>query len=141
MQKLKWAVVGLLSLTSLAALVINLMTQSKQPNPAIALAGSTVAATSTCHYDPNSDQPNPLGMRAYVTITEEEGNTTFVYEQFPSPVAEKATLATRRELVFSATPLSQARTLLLKNKSLYSKLVGYDDPEGFQAVNSLLTCN
>jgi len=40
------------------------------------------AGGATCAYDPASNIPNPLGMRAFVTVEEREGDTVFVYEQF-----------------------------------------------------------
>ncbi|MEQ9552670.1 MAG: hypothetical protein RIM23_24025 [Coleofasciculus sp. G3-WIS-01] len=101
------------------------------------------AASSTgriCQYNPESGQPNPLGMRAYITITEDEGSTIVTYEQFPSDVAENISLTTKRELTFYDTPLDTARVVLLQNKNYYSELVGYDDPEGFAPVNEVLTC-
>ena len=93
-----------------------------------------------CQYNPDSGKPNPLGMRSFITIKEEEGTTTFTYEQFPSTVAENITIATQRELTFHNTPLDTARVILLQNKNYYSELVGYDDPEGFAPVNEVLTC-
>ncbi|MBE9126306.1 MULTISPECIES: hypothetical protein [unclassified Coleofasciculus] len=97
-------------------------------------------SSRTCQYDPDSGKPNPLGMRSYITITEEENNTIFTYEQFPSNVAENITLATKRELTLYNTSLDTARVILLQNKNYYSELVGYDDPEGFAPVNEVLTC-
>ncbi|MFP4121898.1 hypothetical protein [Coleofasciculus sp.] len=93
-----------------------------------------------CQYNPESGKPNPLGMRAYITITEDEGSTIVTYEQFPSTVDENITLTTKRELTFHDTPLDTARVILLQNKNYYSELVGYDDPEGFAPVNEVLTC-
>lgn len=58
-----------------------------------ALAGSIGTGVSAepnqvCTYDPSLGQPNPRGMRAMITITEEAGNTTFLYEQFPFAVGD-----------------------------------------------------
>lgn len=96
----------------------------------------------TCQYNPDSGKPNPLGMRAFITIKEEDGNTTFIYEQFPSPIGDgnKVTLATKRELTFYDATLDTARVTLLQNKKYYSELVGYEDNEGFAPVNEVLTC-
>ena len=94
----------------------------------------------TCQFDPESGKPNPLGMRAYITITEKEGNTYVVFEQFPSNVADKITIANKREMILSETPLDTARVILLQNPDYYSELVGYEDPEGFAPVNEVLTC-
>ncbi len=93
-----------------------------------------------CQYNPESGKPNPLGMRAYITLTEDEGSTIVTYEQFPSTVDENITLTTKRELTFHDTPLDTARVILLQNKNYYSELVGYDDPDGFAPVNEVLTC-
>ena len=100
------------------------------------------AAARSCAYDPNSGKPNPLGMRAFITLTEQAGNTIVVFEQFPSPVgnAQNVTIANRRELIFYGRNINQARQLLLQNKEYYSELVGYEDPEGFQPINEVLTC-
>lgn len=93
----------------------------------------------TCDYDPNSGKANPLGMRAYITARIEKGNTIFVFEQFASIVAE-ITIANKRELVFYGINIKKARQILLKNPQYYSELVGYEDPEGFAPVNTVLTC-
>lgn len=98
--------------------------------------------TRTCAFDPNSGVPNPLGMRAYITVTEAEGNTTFLFEQFPSPVAgrERVTIASSRELTFYGVRIDRARTLMLRNPNYYTELVGDRNPEGFAPVNRVLTC-
>jgi hypothetical protein len=100
----------------------------------------TVATAKTCRYNPNLGKPNPLGMRAYITLTEANGNTTAIFEQFPSIVVDKITIANRREMVFYGRSVNEARQLLLKNSQYYSELVGYKDPEGFAPVNAVLTC-
>ena len=105
----------------------------------LALAPSAKAEpTRTCHFDPDLGVPNPLGMRAYITITEEDSNTTFVFDQFPSNIGNgqvPATIASRRFLTFYETGLEEARQLMLQNPDFYSELVGYPDPEGFAPVN------
>jgi len=83
-------------------------------------------------------------MRAYITISEEDGNTTFVFEQFPSNIGNgqvPATIASQRFLTFYETDLASARRLMLQNPEFYSELVGYPDPEGFAPVNATLTCS
>ncbi len=81
-------------------------------------------------------------MRAFITIKEKEGNTTFIYEQFPSPLgdANKVTIASKRELTFYEKNLDTARVILIQNKKYYSELVGYEDREGFAPVNAVLSC-
>ena len=98
---------------------------------------------TTCAFDANSGKQNPLGMRAFVTIQESEGNTTFVYEQFPSPVGgtrTAVTIAQRRELTFYNTNIATARQLMLATPTYYTTLLGSEDPEGFAPVNAVLTC-
>ncbi|MFP4101239.1 hypothetical protein [Coleofasciculus sp.] len=104
------------------------------------LSCAASSSSRVCQYNPESGKPNPLGMRAYITLTEDEGSTIVTYEQFPSTVDENITLTTKRELTFHDTPLDTARVILLQNKNYYSELVGYDDPEGFAPVNQVLIC-
>ncbi len=99
--------------------------------------------TRTCQFNPDLGVPNPLGMRAYITITQEDGNTSFLYEQFPANILSAqvpATIATNRLLTFYKTGLEAARLLMLQNPDFYTELVGYPDPEGFAPVNAVLTC-
>ena len=111
------------------------------------LALSTMAKaepTQTCQFDPELGLPNPLGMRAFVTITEADGNTTFLFEQFPSNAGNgevPVTIASNRILTFYETGLDDARQLMLQNPGYYSELVGYSDPEGFGPVNAVLSCS
>ncbi len=114
----------------------------------ISLAVFTTVAraepTRACHFDPDLGKPNPLGMRSYISITEEDGNTTFLFEQFPSPVGDDpvpVTIASNRMLTFYETDVDQARQLMLSNPDYYSELVGYPDPEGFGPMNEVLTCS
>ncbi|NES83509.1 MAG: hypothetical protein F6K10_20035 [Moorea sp. SIO2B7] len=93
-----------------------------------------------CAYNPDSGKANPLGMRAYITITEQEGNTHFLFEKFPSNIAEKITISNQREMIFYQTPLDTARVIMIQNKDYYSELVGYKDPEGFAPINEVLNC-
>lgn len=101
----------------------------------------TIAAARTCSYDHNLGKPNPLGMRAYITLTENSGDTTAIFEQFPSNLGiDRVTIANRREMVFYGRNVTQARQLLLQKPQYYSELVGYEDSEGFAPVNAVLTC-
>jgi len=105
---------------------------------------STSAAPSqTCGYDVHSSLPNPLGMRAYITLTEEKGDTTVLFEQFPSPVGEghvPVTIASSRTLTFYGVKVDRVRALMLQDPRYYTELVGYKDPEGFAPVNAVLVC-
>lgn len=97
----------------------------------------------TCAYNPDSGQPNPLGMRAFITAVEQDGDTTFRLEQFPTPVGGQqpgVTIASRRELTFYNLNLEQARQLLLQNPNYYLELLGYSTPESFAPVNTVLLC-
>ncbi len=111
----------------------------------LALTGIARAEpTRTCQFDPDLGLPNPLGMRAYLTIEEDVGNTNFIFEQFPSPLGDgqvPATIASQRILTFYETGLEEARQLLLQNPDYYSELVGYPDSEGFAPMNAVLTCS
>ena len=106
--------------------------------------GATAEVTQTCQFNPELGLPNPLGMRAFVTITEEDGNTTFLFEQFPSNAGDgevPVTIASNRILTFYETELEDARQLMLQKPSYYSELVGYSDPDGFGPVNDVLSCS
>ncbi len=106
--------------------------------------GARAEPTQTCQFDPALGVPNPLGMRSYITIAEDAGDTTFLFEQFPSNIGNgqvPATIASSRVLTFYGTELDEARQLMLQNPDFYSELVGYPDPEGFGPVNAVLTCS
>ncbi|MBW4462442.1 MAG: hypothetical protein KME47_19710 [Nodosilinea sp. WJT8-NPBG4] len=111
------------------------------------LALSTIAKaepTQTCQFDPELGLPNPLGMQSYLTITEEDGSTTFLFEQFPTNLGNgqvQAAIASNRILTFYETGLDDARQLMLQNPSYYSELVGYSDSEGFGPINAVLSCS
>ncbi len=99
--------------------------------------------STICAFDANSGKQNPLGMRAFVSIRESDGNTTFVYEQFPSPVGgsrSAVTIAQRRELTFYSTNIAAARQQMLDTPTYYTTLLGSDTPEDFAPVNAVLTC-
>lgn len=103
-------------------------------------------ATATCAFDPNLGKPNPLGMRSYITLSETEGNTTVVYDVFPSPVSSPnqsprpVTISSRREMIFYNTNIAAARQLLLDEPIYYSTLLNSTRTEDFAAVNAVLTC-
>jgi hypothetical protein len=106
----------------------------------------TVAPTTACAFDPSLGKPNPLGMRSFISITEAGGNTTFVYEQFPSPVSvtggsgAPVTIAQRRTMIFYNTPVAAARQQMLSVPTYYTTLLGSAAPDGFAPVNAVLTC-
>ncbi|MEA5465440.1 hypothetical protein [Leptothoe sp. PORK10 BA2] len=95
-----------------------------------------------CNYDPNTGTPNPLGMRAFITLTETEGTTEVLYEQFGSvvPGPAEAVLTTERALTFPNQSIDAVRQLLLNSPDYYQALVGFTDPDGFAAVDATLIC-
>jgi hypothetical protein len=134
-----WVPAGAIAtFASLAALSI----ASSDPQ-GVATAQTSPQPTATCAFDPNSGKQNPLGMRAFVSIRESDGNTTFVYEQLPSPVGGSrtpVTIAQRRELTFFNTNIAAARQQMLDTPTYYTTLLGSAAPEGFAPVNAVLTC-
>jgi hypothetical protein len=122
MRKVRWLLWSLLALMPLGC------------------QGSNASDANTCRYNPELGQPNPLGFRAYISLVEEEGNTRVIFEQLPSNLADKITIASQRELTFYGTPIETARIILLQNPEYYNELVGYEAPEGFAPVNEVLSC-
>lgn len=109
----------------------------------LSAAIATAAPDRLCAYDPDLGIPNPLGMRAYITLRESDSSTTAVFEQFPMNLGypeRPVTLAVRRELTFYDANIEAVRERLLADPDLYADLVGYTDPEGFGPVNEVLVC-
>jgi hypothetical protein len=102
------------------------------------------APTAACGFDPNLGKPNPLGMRAFVTLEEQDGNTTVKYVQLPSNLGitpgVAATIAQRRDLVLYKTNMAAARKLLVENPKYFNELIGFTSPQGFKPINEVLTC-
>ncbi|MEM8611271.1 MAG: hypothetical protein AAGF93_04570 [Cyanobacteria bacterium P01_H01_bin.105] len=98
--------------------------------------------TIICRYDPSTGAPNPLGMRTFITLTETDGTTEAAYQQLgsfvPGPV--EAIFTSERALIFPNQPIDKVRQLLLSDNTYYRELVGFDDPDGFAAVNNTLIC-
>ena len=111
-------------------------------------SSETKAISETiCQYNPDFGEPNPLGMRAYITLNEKEGNTAVIFEQFPSFVsaegnksAEAVTISTTIEMILYKTSIDENRKFLVENNNYYSELLGYEDPNGFASFNKLLSC-
>lgn len=99
----------------------------------VALVSPAIATPAQiCQYDPDSGLLNPLGMRAYITLTEESGDTTVLFEQFLSPVGggeTPVTISSTRTLTFYGIGAEEVRQLMLQNSAYYSELVGYEDLE------------
>jgi hypothetical protein len=108
----------------------------------IGAQAETSNLAATCAFDTGMGKPNPLGMRAYITAVEINGDTTFTYEQFPSNVSGEvpATIAQQRKLTFYKTNVTKARDLMLKNPVYYEELVGFKDASRFKEVNDLMRC-
>jgi hypothetical protein len=109
---------------------------------AIAPVQAQSMAGSTCRYNPKSGKPNPLGMRAFVSLTEKDGDTTVTYEQFPSNVGGTvpATIASKRMLFFPKLTIAKARQLMLKDPKYYNELL-VSKAESFAAMNAVLICD
>jgi len=129
-------------------------TPANAQNPDLAATANTV-----CAYNPESGVPNPLGMRAFITVGQVENNSVFVNEQFPSPVStaasvegaeedaaasEPATIASQRTLTLFNTPIEEARVRVVNNPTYYAELLGTSveslGTSGFSEVNDTLTC-
>ena len=93
-------------------------------------------------------------MRAFITVSEIEGNSVFLFEQFPSFVSLgqeegipiDVDIASERTLTIYGTPIAEARQLVVNNPPYYAALLGLDDIDqvmgenGFGPVNDTLTC-
>lgn len=108
---------------------------------AIAPVQAQSMAGSTCRYNPKAGKPNPLGMRASVSLTEKDGNTTVTYEQLPSNVSGTvpATIASKRMLSFPKMTIANARQLMLKDPKYYNELL-VSKGESFATMNAVLIC-
>jgi hypothetical protein len=109
--------------------------------------GRSAGLVATCAYDTNSGKPNPLGLRAFITALEVNGDTTFTFEQFPSNISSgeaisvPATIAQQRRLTFYRLAMQPARELMLKNPRYYEELLGYKpDGKGYPEIDSILLC-
>jgi hypothetical protein len=125
-----------LPVISLSMLLLSLGSLAIGPNPAEAMTGQT------CRYNPKSNKPNPLGMRAFVSLTEQNGDTTVTYEQFPSNVGGTvpATIASKRMLFFPKMAIAQVRQLLLKDPQYYNELLA-SQGNSFAEMNAVLSCD
>lgn len=124
------------------------------PTPAQTLEPQPPEPTTVCAFDPSSGALNPLGMRAFITVSEIEGNSIFLFEQFPSFVSLgqeeglpiDVDIASKRTLIIYETPIAEARQLVVDNPPYYAALLGLEDIDqvmgenGFGPVNDTLTC-
>ncbi|HIK46550.1 MAG TPA: hypothetical protein IGR64_16990 [Leptolyngbyaceae cyanobacterium M65_K2018_010] len=106
--------------------------------------GSVAQAQDVCTYNPDLG-PNPLGMRAFITLTETTAGTTVLFEQLPTLVGGAAeqpvTLTIYREMIFYGLGVQATREFLAAHADYYQELVGYPDPEGFGPVDAVLSCS
>ncbi|MGC1309143.1 MAG: hypothetical protein WA885_18100 [Phormidesmis sp.] len=109
------------------------------------------AFTTVCAYNPQGGVPNPLGQRSFVTVSEVDGDSVFLYESFSTPVssptdaARQADIVIARTLTVYNTPLAEARQLLVNEPTYYAELLGIDPADasgdnGFGPVNDTLAC-
>ncbi|MEM7797167.1 MAG: hypothetical protein AAF579_22275 [Cyanobacteria bacterium P01_C01_bin.118] len=121
---------------ALVAVTVTITGHSNQPVQA------QPSPTIVCNYDPSTGIPNPLGMRTFITLKETGGSTEVTYEQFGTavPGPAQAILTTERSLTFPNRAIDAVRQLLLSNPTYYRELVGFNDPDGFAAINATLIC-
>lgn len=95
-----------------------------------------------CSYDPQSKQPNPLGMRSFIKVIEKEGSTSFIYEQFPQLIvpSKPATISVTRTIIMHDTPITAARSRMRENLDYYHALVGSNDSIGFSTYDEAMKC-
>lgn len=128
---------------SFIALPIATITLGLTPDrAAIAQAQPNTEIATQCRYNPDSGKPNPLGMRAFVTLAETiGGDTSVILDLFPSNLSGSvpATIAQKRTLFFPKRSIAQVRQLLLKDPSYYNELLA-SKSASFTALNGLLLC-
>jgi hypothetical protein len=98
-----------------------------------------------CAYNPDGGKSNPLGMRAFVTVIEINGDTTFTYEQLPGTVGftngkQAATIAQQRKLTFYGLSVAKSRELMLNNAGYYEALIGDKSAIGYKSIDDVLLC-
>jgi len=101
-----------------------------------------IASATFCAYDPSSARPNPLGMRAYVSIYYAAPRlTSFLYDNFGNVVHDGAA---KRKLTLHVS-LAQARAVMRKNPSAWAALTGSSavDPndDTYARLDPLLKCS
>jgi len=118
----------------------------------VSIAQSTLVTLEQvrCAYNPKLGLPNPFGSRAFITVTQSGGDTTFRYESFPSLVRfpnqkiqrkpKAVTLEKTRKVVFYNTEIEAARKLMRMRNDYYYQLIGYEDEAGFSTYDEAMTC-
>lgn len=141
----------LLSMASLVIASVSIPALAQAPEGA---PEETPEATPTtvCAFNPEGDLVNPLGMRAFLTISEIDGDSVFVYEQFPSTVASSddvergaATIESVRTLTLFDTSIDEARQQVVDDPIYFAELTGISvdaiGDEGFSEINEALSCD
>jgi hypothetical protein len=145
----KFANVSTIAALVLGSILLSSTAQAKTPPTPKAkakpLAVGGAPGLIACAYNPDSGKPNPLGMRAFVTAIEINGDTTFTYEQFPGNVGvpgskQPATIAQQRKLTFYGLSVVKSRELMLSNAAYYEALIGAKDPDGYKPIDAVLLC-
>ncbi len=134
----KW-VLGVVPLSAIALYTPASLAQASLPN-----------ATTICAYSPDSNVPNALGMRSFITAGQVGDNTVFVYEQFSTPGLNQndsnllTDVQSRRTLTIYNKPIAEARQILVDSPKSYAALLGVEESLtadfSFAAVNNTLTC-
>lgn len=103
---------------------------------------SSHTAKMTCRYNPDSGKPNPLGLRTFITVIEENGSTHFVYEKFPQPLAAHIplSLSSTRTLIMHGLGIDDARSTMRENPAYYTELIGETDNIGFSIYDEVMVC-
>ncbi|MEL6853574.1 MAG: hypothetical protein AAFO83_00525 [Cyanobacteria bacterium J06607_13] len=131
--------------TSLAAIALPKPATAQTPNE------TTPISTTICRYDPNSGQPNPFGMRTFISVIESAGNTTFTLDSFPTFAVSpdnpslRADVASERSLTLYGTVLADARQIMTDDPFYYAQLLNVETSEisegtTFADVDATLAC-
>ncbi|NJM96725.1 MAG: hypothetical protein HC800_05600 [Phormidesmis sp. RL_2_1] len=107
--------------------------------------------TTVCFYDSSTGVPNPLGQRAFITISESEGHSVFRYENLANIVSDpdnlgvEADVTSSRSLTLYDTAIAEARQILVDSPTFYAALLGVESVNdlgdiGFSEINATLAC-
>jgi len=123
--------------------------------PVMWLQGAVVTSVLTeesikCAFDPDNGKPNPLGNRAFITVSQLGDDTHFRYEQFASVVLlegdteiqskQAVTVESQRTLIFHNTGIEMARELVRIHNEYYYELIGFIDTAGFSSYDEAMSC-
>ena len=123
------------------------------PNASSSLAQvleTSTELTTVCRYDPSTGLPNLFGTSAYLTLTEADGNTSFVLERFPTFVTnpenteQRADVSAMRSLTLYSTSITEARQLMIDQPFYYAALIGVEVAnldDSYADVDATLGCS